>query len=73
MYPDLVDLDKAKRLDSYSLSPENMDQWLAGGDSTVNVVPLGYAGNPKGYPSVSNIAKELIEVQVKAICVNIRV
>ena len=60
MYPDLVDLDKAKRLDSYSLSPENLDQWLAGGDSTVNVVPLGYAGNPKGYPSVSNIAKELI-------------
>ena len=73
MYPDLVDLDKAKRLDSYSLSLENLDQWLAGGDSTVNAVPLGYAGNPKGYPSVSNIAKELIEVQVKAICENIRV
>ena len=73
MYPDLVDLDKAKRLDSYSLPLENLDQWLAGGDSTVNVVPLGYAGNPKGYPAVSIIAKELIEVQVKAICENIRV
>lgn len=34
------------------------------------IAPLGYAGNPKGYEAVSKIAKELIEVQVKAICEN---
>lgn len=70
MYPELVDIDRAKSLDSYSLTYEKLDKWLEGNESTLSVVPLGYAGNPKGYEAVSKIAKELIEVQVKAICEN---
>lgn len=43
---------------------------MEGKDSSVEVVPLGYAGNPKSYEAVSRIANELIEVQVNAICEN---
>lgn len=68
MYPELVDIDKAKTLDSYSLSYEKLEQWMKGMDSTVEVVPLGYAGNPKGYEAVRKIAEELLAVQVEAIC-----
>ena len=68
MYPELVNTDLAKTLASYSLTYEKLYKWMAGGNSTVDVVPLGYAGNPKGYEAVSSIAKELIEIQVKAIC-----
>lgn len=71
MYPELVDVKKAKTLPSYSLTYEKLDQWMAGMESTVKVVPLGYAGNPKGYKAVSRIAKELIAVQIDAICENI--
>ena len=70
MYPELVNTDMAKKLDSYSLTYEKLEKWMEGKDSTVEVVPLGYAGNPKGYEAVSRIAKELIEVQVNAICEN---
>ena len=62
---------RRKTLPSYSLTYEKLDQWMAGMESTVKVVPLGYAGNPKGYEAVSRIAKELIEVQIDAICENI--
>ena len=68
MYPELVITDLAKTLASYSLTYEKLDKWMAGGNSTVDVVPFGYAGNPKGYEAVSSIAKELIEIRVKAIC-----
>lgn len=68
MYPELVDTNKAKTLKSYSLTHEKLGKWMEGGSSTVSVVPLGYAGNPKGYESVAAIAKEIIELQVKAIC-----
>ena len=71
MYPDLVDTDKAKTLESYSLTYEKLGKWTEGGDSTVQVVPLGYAGNPRGYEAVAKIAKELIEVQVEAICTGV--
>ena len=71
MYPELVDINLAKTLDSYSLTYETLDKWLEGGDRTLEVVPLGYAGNPKGYEAVQNIAGELIEAQVTAICRNI--
>lgn len=70
MYPELVDIEKAKTLPSYSLSYEKLEQWMEGKDSAAAVVPLGYAGNPKGYEAVSRLAKELIEVQIKAICEN---
>lgn len=72
MYPELVNTDLAKTLDSYSLTYEKLDKWMEGGNSTVEVVPLGYAGNPKGYEAVSSIAKEILEVQVNAICEKIR-
>lgn len=68
MYPKLVDVEKAKSLPSYSLSYEKLEKWMKGKDSAAEVVPLGYAGNPKGYEAVRKIAKEVIEVQVKAIC-----
>lgn len=68
MYPELVDITMAKSLESYSLSYEKLNRWMEGGESTVEVVPLGYAGNPKGYEELSKIAGELIEVQVNAIC-----
>lgn len=68
MYPELVNTDLAKTLDSYSLTYEKLDKWMEGGNSTVEVVPLGYAGNPRGYEAVSSIARELLEVQVNAIC-----
>ena len=71
MYPELVDTDLAKALDSCSLTYEALDKWLKGGDRTLEVVPLGYAGNPKGYEAVYHIAGELIEAQVTAICRNI--
>ena len=51
MYPELVDTELAKKLESYSLSYEKLGKWMEGGESTVSVVPLGYAGNPKGYES----------------------
>ncbi len=70
MFPKLVDIEKAKSLPSYSLSYEKLDQWMKGGDSAAQVVPLGYAGNPKGYEAVSKIAGELTTAQVNAICEN---
>lgn len=71
MYPELVNVNLAKTLDSYSLTYEMLDKWMEGGNSTVEVVPLGYAGNPKGYEAVNRIAKELLEIQVNAICENL--
>ena len=68
MYQKLVNVNLARSLESYSLSYEKLDKWMEGMDRTVEVVPLGYAGNPKGYEAVSRIAEQLIEVQVKAIC-----
>ena len=68
MYQELVDVDLARLLQSYSLSYEKLDKWREGKDRTIEVAPLGYAGNPKGYEAVSRIAKQLIEVQVNAIC-----
>lgn len=68
MHPELVNTELAKKLESYSLTYEKLGKWMEGGESTVSVVPLGYAGNPKGYEAVANIAKEIIEAQVQAIC-----
>lgn len=67
MHPELVDTKLAETLDSYSLTYEKLEQWTKGGDSTIEVVPLGYAGNPKGYEQVSSIAGKIIGVQVDAI------
>lgn len=49
---------------------EQLDKWMEGKDSTPEVAPFGYAGNPKGYEAVSKISKELIEVHIKVICEN---
>lgn len=48
-YPESANEELAKQLESYSLSKEELKKWLAGGESTKEVVPLGYAGNPAGY------------------------
>lgn len=54
----------------YVFAPQYKMEWFEGGNSTVEVVPFGYAGNPKGYEAVSSIAKELLQIQVNAICEN---
>ena len=70
MYQKLVNVKLARSLESYSLSYEKLAKWMEGMDRTLEVVPLGYAGNPKGYEAVSRIAKEVLEVQVNAVCEN---
>lgn len=66
--PELVGKEKAKASKDYSLSYEMLDMWLKGGEAAKEAVPLGYAGNPKGYEAVEKIAAEILNVQVKAIC-----
>ena len=68
MYPELTDVEKAKTLPSFSLTYEKLNKWMEGGAGVLEVVPYGYAGNPKGYEAVNKIAKEMLEIQVKAIC-----
>jgi len=67
MYPELVDLEKAKALPSSSLNRERMRKWLQGGKHTRAVVPLGYAGNPAGYEAVSCHVEEMLKLQAKDI------
>lgn len=62
--PEQVDLETAKTLKSSSLDKEGMKKWLQGGESTKEVVPLGYAGNPAGYEAVSKHVVEMIDLQV---------
>lgn len=62
--PEQVDLEMAKTLKSSSLDKEGMKKWLQGGESTKEVVPLGYAGNPAGYEVVSKHVAEMIDLQV---------
>ena len=63
LHPEYVNLGLAQKLDSYSLTYEG----LAGGESTKDVVPLGYAGNPSGYHLVAKHTEEMIVLQVKDI------
>ena len=67
LYPELVDLEKAKTLPSSSLNRDGMKKWLQGGESTREVVPLGYAGNPAGYEAVSRHVEEMLELQAEDI------
>ena len=62
--PEQVDLEQARQLKSTSLDREGMKKWLQGGASTREVVPLGYAGNPAGYETVSRHVEEMLELQV---------
>lgn len=62
--PKQVDLEQARQLKSTSLDKEGMKKWLQGGASTREVVPLGYAGNPAGYETVSRHVEEMLELQV---------
>ena len=61
--PKQVDLDKAMQLKSSSLNREGMEKWLAGGEKTKEVVPLGYAGNPAGYEAVSKHVVQMLNLQ----------
>lgn len=62
--PEQVDLELACKLKSSSLSGEGLKKWSQGGDATREVVPLGYAGNPAGYETVSRHVEDMIELQV---------
>lgn len=61
--PELVDLSMAMKLKSSSLNREGMKKWLAGGEQTKEVVPLGYAGNPAGYGMVAKHVEEMLDLQ----------
>lgn len=70
--PEQVDLDKASSLQSSSLNREGMRKWLEGGESTKEVVPLGYAGNPAGYKAVSKHVEEMLHLQTEDIASRIK-
>lgn len=67
MCPEQVDLAQARELKSSSLTKEGLKKWLQGGESTKEVVPLGYAGNPAGYEAVSKHVEEMLKLQVEDI------
>ncbi|MBQ7919454.1 MAG: creatininase family protein [Lachnospiraceae bacterium] len=69
--PEQVNLELAKELKSSSLSKEGMKKWLQGGESTREVVPLGYAGNPAGYQVVSKHVEEMLALQSADIAMRI--
>lgn len=60
MYPSLVNLDMVQELLSTSLTRQEMKQWLEGGEAMREMLPDGYAGNPRGYEAVSRHAEEII-------------
>ena len=66
-YPELVNLELVKTLKSSSLTMEGLQKWLEGGETTKEVVPLGYAGNPAGYKAVSKHVEEMLVLQAKDI------
>lgn len=72
MCPEQVDLETACSLKSSSLDREGMRKWLQGGESTKEVVPLGYAGNPAGYAAVSRHVEEMLKLQVEDIVSRIK-
>lgn len=63
-YPQLTDVETAKTLKSASLDYAGLKKWLQGGETTKEVVPLGYAGNPAGYETVGRHVEEMIDLQV---------
>ncbi len=66
-YPEFVDLQLARTLESSSLTMSVLQKWLEGGDTTKAIVLLGYAGNPAGYEVVGKYVKEMIALQVSDI------
>lgn len=69
--PEQVDLELAKQMKSFSLNREGMKKWLQGGESTKEVVPLGYAGNPAGYEAVGRHVGEMLVLQAEDIAIRI--
>ncbi len=67
MCPEQVDLELARRLKSSSLTKEWLKKWLQGGESTREVVPLGYTVNPAGYEAVGKHVEEMLKLQVEDI------
>lgn len=54
-YPGSVGKNLVQDLPSYSLTEEGLSQWMAGGEASKQVVPLGYAGNPAGYENYTHL------------------
>lgn len=67
IWPGQVNLELARQLEPSFLNRETMKKWLQGGESTREVVPLGYAGNPAGYEAVSAHVEEMLKLQVNDI------
>lgn len=70
--PKQVNLEIARELQSSSLDRDGMKKWLMGGEFTKEVVPLGYAGNPAGYETVSKHVEEMLRLQVEDIAGKIK-
>lgn len=70
-HPEFVDLKTAKTLKSSSLTMSDLQKWLEGGESTKELVPLGYAGNPSDHEAVGKHVKEMIALQVADIACRI--
>lgn len=64
-YPEAVNTEAAEQLQSYSLTESALSVWLEGGEAVKRVVPLGYAGNPKGYKSKLSAAETIFETLVE--------
>lgn len=71
--PDRVDLEKAWELKSSSLNRDELKRWLQGSEATKEVVPLGYAGNPAGYETVSKHVEEMLRLQSEDIANRINI
>lgn len=61
-YGNLVDLECAGRLQPTQLKMSDMKQWIRGGDSTKQLTPLGYCGNPANVQldSIQEIEQEVV-------------
>lgn len=69
-FKDLINEEVVQNLKSTSLTEKELEQWGKGGETTRNLVPLGYAGNPAGYKNIVNIdsiEKFTVEYTVKRI------
>lgn len=45
-FPELVDIDLAKNLESSKATLEGLNIWRKGGIKAKEITPLGYCGNP---------------------------
>ena len=62
-FPDLVNIDLARRLESSRTTFEGLKIWQQGGEKAREITPLGYLGNPSGIDlgAAEAFEKEMVE------------